>query len=267
MLNLENDREVEKNKLLVRCERNELARNFAKQTTLKSMINHWGKWRVCKMVCGAESIVFLLIALIAAYIGVVVQNDFGAEDSIITVAFLLLSIGTAYFSLQKKKLEFARERMFGEEKRYQFELREELYRYIRETDHKTIDWPTDLEKMTNSYPYWPVYDILEETRVCIRGDHADYLMNRISWTLIEMGNDEERNRLIEAFVNLRIALTESIHKWRTSSRQFHEEVELYEGTGILATKKLSDSAQILAKEIGDLLKITHLDTYRREKEE
>lgn len=268
MQNIDNTHELEETKLRVRCEKGELARKLAQKTTLKIILRHKGKWAVTKMIFGPETILFLGIMLVAFILSCVYVRDFDSETSILVVGFLLLSIGTMQTRITEKKIAFARERIEHEHGRYKFELCEELLRYIRETGHKSLDWPTDFEKISDKHPYWAIYDILEETRTCIFGDHADYLINnRISWTLIEMGNEHEYQRLIEAFANLRIALTESIKKWRTFTRQFHDEVELYKNTGISIPKKLTDSAQLLAKEVGDALKMSHLDTYKRKEKE
>ena len=264
---IDNDIELEQTKLNVRCEKGELARRLAEKSTLQTLIKDNGKIAVLKKFVDIQSLAFISIFFVTMILIPIFIQNFAIE--IFLFATFIITLGIWYTSTRFKqvKLEFAHAQIQNEDEYYVIELKQELLQYIHETNHKSLDWPSNFKKLETEHPYGSVYDILEETKKFIQGEHAKFLIQRINWVLVRMDDEQEKNRLVKAFVNLRIVLTKSMKEWGEFSRTFYTEIEIHEQTMLVRKeKKLNIASQQLAKKLGDALKIEHIDTYKKKKE-
>lgn len=248
------EKENEITKLRVQCGVDSLEKETAKTITISEIFkernNIYRRFGLMKTLGFAIIYITLLVTSVT----------FRGPDSILITLMSILSysVVTVYL-LQQGKIELAIIKMQDDDE-YREALKKQISRYIASTQHQDMSYPADFVKPDMEHPCYEMYVTVQETKNFLQIDFSVRLMERMNWTSLVNGDEDEKTRLFESSVTLYFTLKDLLKKWWDVARLLNDDIHIYNQSGVtkdIAThKKMADD---LAREVGSKLKLDKLD--------
>ncbi len=248
------EKENEITKLRILCGVDSLEKEAAKTITIGEIIktknNIYARFGLMKTLGFAIIYMTLLVTSVTLR---------GADSMLITLmGILCYSVVTVYL-LQQMKKELAVIKMQDDDE-YREAIKKQISRYIASTQHQDISYPADFVKPDMEHPCYEMYVTVQETKNFLQIDFSVRLMERMNWTSLVNGDEDEKTRLFESSVTLYLTLKELLRQWWNIARLLNDDIHIYNQSSITkdiaAHKKMADD---LARTVGSQLKLDKLD--------
>lgn len=249
------EKENEVTRLRVQCGVDSLEKEAAKTITLGEIIKQRNK--IYERFGLIKTLLFAIIYVALLSIAVALKGAHSIPTTLISI--ICYSVVTVYLFYQGKK-ELAIIKMQDDDE-YREALKKQISRYIASTQHQDISYPTDFVKPDKKHPCHEMYETMQETKYFLQQDFSIRLMERINWTSLVNGDEDEKTRLFESSVTLYFTLKDLLTEWWNVARLLNEDIHIYNQSGV--TKDLAahkQRADNLAREVGSQLKLDKIDS-------